>query len=77
MAALALELIDGLAYGRPGSGPVVVGLEVAEIYVSAGGVGAYAVEAVADNTTVSAALYEAVAACVVGDDSAVLGGRPR
>ena len=73
VAALALELIERLAYGRPGSGPVVVGLEVAEIYVSAGGVGAYAVEAVADNTTVSAALYEAVAACVVGDDSAVLG----
>lgn len=73
VAALALEFIEGLAYGRPGSGPVLAGLLIAQVNVASGGVVCNAVEAVADNTSVSAALYEAVAAGVVGNDSAVLG----
>ena len=72
VAALALVLVEGLADRRPGSRPVIACFAVLEVDVSAGLVNSNRIEAVTDNSSVCAGLYEAVAACVVGNDCTVL-----
>ena len=72
VTAFALVFVKRLTYGRPGSRPVVACFSVLQVDVSAGLVNCNRVEAVTDDSSVCAGLYEAVAACIVGNDSAVL-----
>ena len=72
VTALALVFVKRLTYGKPGSRPVVACFSVLQVDVSAGLVNCNGVEAVTDDSSVCAGLYEAVAACIVGNDSAVL-----
>ena len=74
VAAFTLEAVKALAYRRPRSRPVVACFGISDVDITSGSIVRNAVKAVADNASVCAALYEAVSARVVGDDSSVLRG---
>ena len=72
VVAYRLVFVEGLANGLPGSRPVVVGIVITNVNISAGE-GDIGVETVSRDSSVSAALYKAVTACVVGNNSTVFG----
>jgi len=68
----ALVNVQWLCTWLPGCGPEIAAFIVTKIYVTSRGV--VAVEVVTDNSSVGTALYEAVTACVVGNNSAISRG---
>ncbi len=74
VAAFALVLVKRFAYRLPRCRPVVAGITVAQVEVAARLIHRHRVEAQSHEAPPRPGLVETVAARVVGDDSAVLGG---
>ena len=70
MTALTLVILEIFADRLPGCRPVIAGLLITQVDVPSGGI--IFIEMIADDTSLRSALYETVAACIIGNDGAVL-----